>query len=104
MATGWRTTRDYRVWRATVIRRDKACVICGKTKGRQAHHINDGSNHPDERYDVDNGITLCGGSDSCHTAFHTMYKSSFRKKATRADWLNFVDLVRYTASRDRIVI
>jgi hypothetical protein len=30
----WRKTREYRVWRAQVIRRDKCCVICGNIKGR----------------------------------------------------------------------
>ena len=34
----WRKTRDYRQWRAAVIRRDSRCVICGSLQNRQAHH------------------------------------------------------------------
>ena len=48
----WRYTREYRIWRAKVIRRDKRCVICGSIKNRQAHHLNHGSYFPDERFDV----------------------------------------------------
>ena len=35
---------------------------------------------------------MCSG---CHTAFHTMFKRSFRCKCDRADWSNFNDLVAY---------
>ena len=95
----WRKTREYRQWRISVIRRDKTCVICESRHRRSAHHIKDGSNHPEDRYDLDNGVTLCGGK-GCHTAFHTMFKSSFRKKTTKADWENFLDLVEYIRGLD----
>ena len=88
----WRKTREYRQWRVSVIRRDKVCVVCGSNKSRQAHHVDNGAHHPDSRFNVDNGVTLCRG---CHTALHTMYKHSFRMKTTRADWENFLDLVNY---------
>ena len=88
----WRRTREYRQWRVSVIRRDATCVICNSRQNRQAHHIEDGSHHPESRFDVENGITLCRG---CHTALHTMFKPSFRHKTTKADWLNFLDLVNY---------
>jgi len=88
----WRRTKEYRIWRMQVIRRDKKCVICGSRKHRNAHHIADGSNHKDLRFDVDNGITLCR---NCHTQFHCNYKKSFRYKCTKDDWLNFTQLVEY---------
>ena len=87
----WRADRRYRVWRASVIRRDKKCVICGGM-GRQAHHIKNGQHHPDSRFDVDNGVTLCR---ACHTQFHCNFKNSFREKATEKDWFNFLALVNY---------
>ena len=92
MKVNWRRTREYRMWRARVIRRDGRCVMCGAVKRRQAHHIEDGSHNPDLRFDVDNGVTLCA---ACHTAFHTMFKRSFRMKCCRADFDNFKDLWKH---------
>ncbi len=92
MASGWRGTREYRVWRAIVIRRDVRCQVCGSIKGRTAHHKNSGSYFPEERYLPENGVCLCS---RCHTKFHTDYKRSFRTKCTEYDFENFMSLVRY---------
>jgi len=88
----WRTTRDYRLWRVKVIRRDKVCQCCGSNKNRQAHHIEDGSHNPPLRFVMDNGITLCKG---CHSQLHTNYKHSFRERTTRKDLENFLVLVEH---------
>ena len=94
--SNWRTSREYREWRANVIRRDGRCVICGSLQGRQAHHIKDGSCHPESRFDVSNGVTLCGGSmNSCHTQFHCNFKNSFKEKCDDGDWANFISLINY---------
>jgi 5-methylcytosine-specific restriction endonuclease McrA len=85
-------TYEHRRWRARVIRRDGACVVCGTRKSRQAHHMNSYSYFPEERYDVDNGITLC---KTCHTKFHCDYKRSFRQKCTKYEFRNFMALVGY---------
>lgn len=92
MAAKWRRSRNYRIWRWKVIRRDKQCVLCGNKKTRQAHHIQNGSHHPELRYDVDNGVTLCR---QCHSQFHNNYKKSYRQKTTKDDWENFLALFRY---------
>jgi len=92
MAKNWRNTKDYRLWRAKVIRRDKRCKICGAIKNRVAHHINHASYFPDERFDVNNGVCLC---KDCHTNFHTNFKRSTREKCTRYDWDNFTVLAKY---------
>lgn len=88
----WRNTKEYRRWRARVIRRDSKCVICNALKGRNAHHINSGSYFPKERFDIENGITLCR---TCHTEYHCNYHNSFREKCTIKDWNNFKCLVQY---------
>lgn len=91
----WRKSREYRLWRVAVIRRDKRCRVCGSIKKRQAHHVKDASNHPEHRFDVDNGVTLCYG---CHKAFHTMFKRNYRRVCDDVDYGNFEDLIKYVRS------
>jgi len=92
MAKNWRKTRDYRVWRVSVIRRDKVCQCCGSPKKRQAHHIEDGSHNKELRFNVKNGITLC---KDCHIQLHTNFKNSYREKTTKKDLDNFLALRDY---------
>jgi hypothetical protein len=96
----WRKTREYRVWRAQVIRRDKCCVICGNIKGRAAHHMHDGSSHPEVRFDPDNGVCLCA---ECHMQFHCNYKKSYRQKCTMDDFINFKELMGYAIGRGAVI-
>ena len=88
----WRSTREYREWRVQIIRRDKCCVICGSRKQRQVHHMNDATYHPDERLDLENGVTLCY---ECHMNFHNNFKRSSRQKCTKYDFNNFKCLSSY---------
>jgi uncharacterized protein YkuJ len=94
MAANWHNSREYRIWRARVIRRDKVCQVpgCGSIKGRSAHHMNSGSYFPDQRYDTDNGVTMCR---VCHINFHTNFKRSYREKCTKYDFDNFISLASY---------
>jgi hypothetical protein len=92
MSKNWRRTKEYRMWRASVIRRDKRCVVCGTIHNRQAHHMNHATYFQDERYDMDNGVTLC---TTCHMQFHCNYKRSYQTKCTKYDFNNFMDLVKY---------
>ncbi len=57
-------------WVNAVLSRDKAtCQHCGvKNVDLHAHHIKSYKNHPELRFDVANGLTLCF---SCHWAVHT---------------------------------
>ncbi len=90
MSQKWRKSRKYRIWRAQVIRRDKHCIISGDIKERHAHHIEDASNHPEKKYDVNNGVTLSG---KYHRAYHTKYLKSFRCKCTKKSFIRFLKLV-----------
>jgi len=89
----WRNSSDYRKWRISVIRRDKVCQICGSRKSRNAHHMNHSTYFQEERFDVNNGVTVCA---KCHRQFHCNFKRSFRTKCTKYDWANFVCLMEYS--------
>ena len=64
----------YRNTRKLVLKRDDyTCQCCGKKnkKGMRVHHLNSFSTHKNERYDLNNLITLC---DHCHDI---QFKGSF---------------------------
>jgi len=59
-----RTNGAYHLWRGAVFVRDGyRCQVCDTNRHITAHHIYPWKTHPERRYDVSNGITLCG---SCH--------------------------------------
>ncbi len=52
--------RNFRLWTPLILARDgHKCVICGSSVGVNAHHLNSYHKSIYERYDIDNGITLC---------------------------------------------
>lgn len=62
-----RVNPDYNAWRKAVLKRDgKRCRRCMDTRQLQAHHIKRFATHPECRWEVSNGITLCRG---CHLLF-----------------------------------
>lgn len=65
-----RHTKEYKLWRKAVIKRDKAtCQRCLKSEGviLCAHHIKEFCRHPELRNEVSNGVTLC---EDCHYDVH----------------------------------
>ena len=55
---------EYKRWRKKVYVRDGyTCKKCGAKKKLEAHHIKIWAKHPDLRFEVTNGITLC---QTCH--------------------------------------
>jgi 5-methylcytosine-specific restriction endonuclease McrA len=90
MKQDWRRTKEYRKWRIEVLRRDKRCVICNSIKHREAHHMNHSTYFKEERFDINNGITLC---KHCHSVFHTSFKRSYRTKCTKYDFSQFIELI-----------
>jgi len=60
-----RASPEYNQWRKAVYKRDDyTCQQCGDRGVRlEAHHIKPFATHPELRFDVGNGITLC---KSCH--------------------------------------
>lgn len=67
---GLRFTNNYKRWRFDVFARDKfTCQKCGDKKGGNlnAHHIKHFADHPEFRFELSNGITLC---ERCHRQEH----------------------------------
>lgn len=64
-----RKTFAVKQWRTAVYERDGyACQVCHEVGGRlNAHHVYPWAKHPDRRFDVANGLTLC---ESCHALVH----------------------------------
>ena len=70
----WRDYPEYKEWRKFVYKRDFwKCKICGSKKNINAHHIYNGANYTNLRFDITNGITLC---EKHHIQLHK-YTSSF---------------------------
>jgi 5-methylcytosine-specific restriction endonuclease McrA len=69
---------EYRSWRRAVYERDNwTCRKCRRKRGIRinAHHIWPWAEHPELRYDVSNGVTLCV---SCHTREHSGAQATLR--------------------------
>jgi len=62
----------YKKWRTSVFERDHfLCVCCDQHPTYlEAHHLVNWNTNIDERYNVNNGVTLCR---KCHTNFHREY-------------------------------
>lgn len=61
-----RSSLEYRQWRKSVFERDNyLCVIGGKEHGNKlnADHVKAFASHPELRFDISNGRTLC---EACH--------------------------------------
>lgn len=62
-------------WKKNCLKRDNnTCQVCGKKERLHVHHILDFLTNPKHRFDIKNGITLCGGNyrskESCHYKAH----------------------------------
>lgn len=69
-----RTSTEYKLWHKAVFERDKwRCVWCGSKKRIHADHIQLFSTHPELRFAIDNGRTLCR---ECHYKRHSSTKTA----------------------------
>ena len=74
-----RYMNEYVIWRTAVFKRDNyTCCVCNTYNGtHNAHHLNGWNAYPEERFDLENGITLC---ELCHRTFHGNYCYGKKKK------------------------
>ena len=84
---------DYNKWRMAVMKRDgMMCQCCkGISNGTlEVHHILNWSSHPELRFDIDNGITLC---TYCHNiniphSFHSIYGTYNNTRQQIEEYIN----------------
>jgi 5-methylcytosine-specific restriction endonuclease McrA len=82
-----RSSVEYVEWRINVWKRDRfTCQKCLNIgKNLNAHHIKSWSENIDERYNVDNGVTLC---KDCHKELHKEYG----QKTNKIQLLEFLNI------------
>jgi 5-methylcytosine-specific restriction endonuclease McrA len=67
-----RVSEDYSSWRLAVFSRDRFCCrVCKSKENLQAHHINSWAEFPEDRFVLQNGLTLC---KDCHDQYHKYEK------------------------------
>jgi len=80
------TCQEYLTWRKNIIDRDGwVCLCCGNKNNLVAHHLKCYWDYPEERFVMDNGITVCR---SCHTNIH-LNKVLFVKESSETNTLGF---------------
>lgn len=89
-------------WADHIRRRDHfTCVICGrKGVAVNAHHLNAWASHPDERYDVDNGVTLCVFH---HEDFHEKYGKGKNTKEQFEEYRVIAEALIKTANAEALL-
>ena len=87
-----RNSYGYGKWRDAVFEYDDyTCQCCGQRGGKlNAHHINNFSDYENQRFDVNNGITLC---ENCHAfkikgSFHDIYGTKNNTPEQLEEYIN----------------
>lgn len=71
-----------RVWAREVLKRDGCCVRCGSTYNLTAHHVQSYADNPEMRFELENGVTLCG---NCHAEEHGDLSPDFVKHQSKRE-------------------
>lgn len=79
---------DVKKWATQVKRRDDfTCQVCGSEEKLVAHHLNSYKSDKENRYNVENGITLCR---ECHTDFHCNFMGDYRQPCNEDDFEQYL--------------
>lgn len=91
-------------WADAVKKRDHyCCQICGERGNLNSHHLNGWNAFPDQRYDIENGICLCGGNIlSCHERFHAIYGKGDNTEEQFKEFEKFCQLLLKTSKNKNV--
>lgn len=89
-------------WSSEVKRRDNyTCIICNRRgTALNSHHKNAWASFPKERYDVQNGVTLC---QPCHDRFHDIYGRGKNTDSQFKEFENIMSVIIKLANNECIV-
>ena len=88
-----RLSPQYNIWRNAVMSRDGyRCDNCGIDQYLVVHHIFSYKHYPNDRYNTDNGITLCR---TCHNNFHNVWMGHCTIPCTRNDYESWKNQKEY---------
>lgn len=90
-------------WAQEVKRRDfHTCQICSINGVElNSHHLNSWNSHPDERYDIENGVTLC---TICHNKFHDVYGRGDNTEDQFNDFVKAINALKKSSIKKRRLI
>lgn len=100
MSNDWidRDDPDLEKWaKAVKVNDDFTCQICN-ARGvyLEAHHKNGYNSFPNERLDLDNGVTLC---KRCHERFHLMFGYGGNTKFQFEQYKEIANILKKLASK-----
>ena len=86
-------------WAKSVKERDSfICQLCGESGGiLHSHHMNSWDFFEKERFDIDNGVTLCEG---CHNRFHSIYGHGRNTKYQFNEYRELYNKIRKIANKE----
>ena len=87
-------------WALKVKKRDDyTCIICNiRGEELNSHHMNSWDAHPDDRFDIENGSTLC---KNCHESFHKIYGHGKNTKFQFKEFEKFAKLLIKKACKNQ---
>lgn len=89
----------YVEWAKQVKSRDcYRCQICGSSDRLHSHHKNSWNYFIEERYSIDNGVTLC---NNCHLRFHMIYGKGYNTKFQFEEYKKIINIICNEAKKER---
>ena len=89
-------------WAKAVKQRDNyTCQICGREGVKlHSHHLDSYDTHPNVRYSVENGVTLCF---SCHILmFHKQYGSGSNTRFQFEEFKKIMAIIKVAIQNNKI--
>lgn len=89
-------------WAQEVKQRDHyTCAICGRRGvALHSHHLNAWAEYPDQRYDVENGVTLCTFH---HEDFHEKYGKGKNTEEQFEEYKKIAEVFIKVANKESII-